>query len=151
LTFKGQLFAQCRHEQATTTTDSTTSTTVEQVMDSSRYFVVKVEDPQTGRHAFLGVGFQERNDSFDFNVALQDHFKNLKLQQETEKRRLNKNTDEQAVDYSLKEGQQISINIGNLSKKKQQQQQQSESNSGHSIGSGSGSAATTKPSDWVQF
>jgi hypothetical protein len=140
LTFKGQLFAQCRHEQATTD-----STTVEQVMDSSRYFVVKVEDPQTGRHAFLGVGFQERNDSFDFNVALQDHFKNLKLQQETEKRRLNRNTDEQVVDYSLKEGQQISINIGNLSKKKQQQ---SESNSGHSSGI---SGTTTKPSDWVQF
>lgn len=134
MTSKGQLFAQCRHDQA----DSTT-TTVEQVMDSSRYFVVKVEDLQTGRHAFLGVGFQERNDSFDFNVALQDHFKNLKLQQETEKRRLNRNT-EQVVDYSLKEGQQISINIGNLSKKKQ-----SESNSGHSGGS------TTKPSDWVQF
>ena len=33
-----------------------------------------------GRHAFIGMGFTDRGDSFDFNVALQDHFKYVDIQ-----------------------------------------------------------------------
>ena len=63
----GQLFAQCP-------VDKYPGVSVEAVSDSSRYFVLKIVS-DAGQSAFIGVGFADRGDSFDLNVALQDHFK----------------------------------------------------------------------------
>ena len=64
----GQFFGQCPIE-------SYSSDAVEPVSDSSRYFVLKLVNEDSGRSAFVGIGFIDRSDSFDLNVALQDHFK----------------------------------------------------------------------------
>mmetsp|Transcript_5063 Transcript_5063/g.13136 ORF Transcript_5063/g.13136 Transcript_5063/m.13136 type:complete len:265 (+) Transcript_5063:96-890(+) len=48
---------------------------VESCIDSSRYFVIRALDDASGQHAFVGIGFNERTEAFDFNVALGDHFK----------------------------------------------------------------------------
>jgi len=99
---------------------------VEAVTDSSRYFVVRVEDPSTGRHAFLGMGFSERGDAFDFNVALSDHVRHC--QRESEIQRVKGGgqdssaqlTSEDAKvlyqphrDLSLKQGQTIHVSLPN--------------------------------------
>lgn len=83
---------------------------VESVLDSSRYFVIRVED-DSGKRAFIGIGFQDRADSFDFNVSLQEHFKYLKQEQkfEEESKKLDSGP---KLDLGFKEGQTITINIG---------------------------------------
>jgi hypothetical protein len=84
-------------------------TSVEPVTDSSRYFVLKIEDG-TGRHAFIGLGFAERTEAFDFSAALQDHKRHLQQEQESaaSAKRLESMPH---VDYSLKEGQKIHVSI----------------------------------------
>ncbi|KAM7005625.1 adaptin ear-binding coat-associated protein 2 [Tautogolabrus adspersus] len=104
----GELFAKAQVEQYP-------GSVVEAVTDSSRYFVIRIED-DNGRHAFIGLGFADRGDSFDFNVALQDHFKWVK--QEGELAKLEANPSEAPkLDLSFKEGQTIKISIGNVKKR----------------------------------
>lgn len=88
---------------------------VETVLDSSRYFVLKIEDG-SGKHAFIGLGFAERNEAFDFNVALSDHEKYVKREHEKES---GEPSDEShidihpAVNHRLKQGETIRINVKN--------------------------------------
>ena len=57
---------------------------VERCVDSSRYFVLRIEN-QNGRHMFIGLAFNERNDAFDFNTALQDAQKEKEFDKNTHK------------------------------------------------------------------
>lgn len=82
-----------------------TGVAIEAVSDSSRYFVIRVVD-DSGRTAFLGLGFGDRSDSFDLNVALQDHFKWVKNQQEIDEEKSNPKP---KLDLGFKAGQTITI------------------------------------------
>ncbi|XP_013861820.1 adaptin ear-binding coat-associated protein 2 isoform X1 [Austrofundulus limnaeus] len=104
----GELFAQAPVEQYP-------GCVVEAVTDSSRYFVIRIEDGN-GRHAFIGLGFADRGDSFDFNVALQDHFKWVKQEGELAKLEASQSAAPK-LDLSFKEGQTIKISLGNIKKK----------------------------------
>jgi len=96
---KGDLFATC------TVTDSS----IEPVTDSSRYFVLKIEDG-SGRHAFIGMGFAERSEAFDFSSALQDHHKYVQ-QRKSEKDSVKRLETQPKLDFSLPDGAKIHVNI----------------------------------------
>ena len=86
---------------------------IEPVIDSSRYFALNIKDPNTGRTAWIGMGFQERNDSFDFNASLQDHYRWFKqerqIQQDMDKA---KSDPKEKLNLGFKEGESLTIKVG---------------------------------------
>lgn len=78
---------------------------VDRCVDSSRYFVLRIENAN-GRHMFIGVAFNERNDAFDFNTSLEDS------RREREQEKLPIHVDlGPPKDYSIKEGEKIKVSI----------------------------------------
>jgi len=103
----GQLFAAAPY---------TVPAVVEQVLDSSRFFAVRVQD-EGGRKAVLGVGFEERSEAFDFSVALQEVRRTLGIEDNGMaaggRRPVNeKEKVPEKKDFSLKEGETITVSIG---------------------------------------
>ncbi|CAG9834195.1 unnamed protein product [Diabrotica balteata] len=94
----GELFAKCP-------IDTYPGIAIEPVSDSSRYFVLRIMD-DNGRTAFIGIGFGDRSDSFDLNVALQDHFKWVKKEKQ-----INEEPSGPGLDLGFKEGETIKINM----------------------------------------
>lgn len=89
---------------------------VDRCIDSSRYFVLRVENAD-GRHLFIGIAFNERNDAFDFNATLEDIKRERKIAEQCKKMNeeggiggsiLSSNV---GKDYSIKEGQKIHVSI----------------------------------------
>jgi hypothetical protein len=68
----GELFAACPIP-ASSAASHHLAAVIEPVVDSSRYFVLRVADEASGRHAFLGLGFRSRDAASDFKMALADH------------------------------------------------------------------------------
>jgi adaptin ear-binding coat-associated protein 1/2 len=126
----GQLFAAAPY---------TALTVVEQVLDSSRFFAVMVQG-EGGRRAVLGVGFEERSEAFDFSVALQEVRKTLGLLSVAERKNVASEKAREKVeekkDFSLKEGQTITVNFGGKKGRRSE---------GRSGGDGGGSFALGPP------
>ncbi|PON35357.1 Talin [Parasponia andersonii] len=87
---------------------------VESVIDSSRYFVLRVEENIGGhlRHAFIGIGFRERTEAYDFQAALHDHIKYLDKKKTAEEmeQQFQKTS---SVNYSLKDGETLVLQLKN--------------------------------------
>lgn len=111
----GQLFAASPY---------TTPAVVEQALDSSRFFAIRVVG-EGGMKATLGIGFEERPEAFDFGVCLQDVQKVLAIEAGNKAPVAGKRgrpvpevkKDEVKKDYSLKEGEMIKIDIGGRSRR----------------------------------
>lgn len=82
---------------------------VEKTLDSGRYFVLKITNQQ-GRHAYIGIAFNERNDAFDFNVALNE----FKQEIEREKKATSWSQSTPTQDFSLKNGEKLKIKLVSL-------------------------------------
>ena len=98
----GELFATCPCKDPH-------SKAVDPVVDSSRYFVLRIESGD-GKHAFIGMGFRDRNESYDFNATLQDHWRSVEREKEAAELEA-KLAAQPLKDLSLKEGEKMSINV----------------------------------------
>ncbi|KAG6003637.1 hypothetical protein E4U21_001840 [Claviceps maximensis] len=102
----GQLFAAAPY---------TDPAAVEPVLDSSRFFALTVRDP-LGRKATLGIGFEERSEAFDLAIVLQEARRVLGMEGWTgiggEGKREEDKASVEDKDYSLKEGETITVKIG---------------------------------------
>lgn len=126
----GQLFAAAPYDRATV---------VEQASDSSRFFAIRVVGGG-GMKATLGLGYEERPDAFEFSVALQDVRRTLGLDaagasaQQAGRGRPGvpgrgpavpaapaapayKPASDVKRDFSLKEGETITIDLGGKGRK----------------------------------
>lgn len=98
---KGTIFAVCPIQEGA----------VERCVDSSRYFVLRIEH-QNGRHMFIGVAFNERNDAFDFNTSLQDAQREKEYEVNgSSTAALESSNVVPLKDYSLKEGEKITVKV----------------------------------------
>lgn len=91
---KKTLFAKCPVNEKITDA-------VERAVDSSRYFALRLDDG-AGRCAVVGLGFNDRNDAFDFIYCLNDFFSRQRKQDIPPLPVVSK-------DYGLKEGECLEL------------------------------------------
>ena len=102
--YDGSLFATCNvpesYEQG-----------VVKCADSSRGYALRLQDP-SGKIAWIGTVFPERNDAFDFNECFKDFEKNRDMELNPQKYAAETKV---TNDFSLKKGEKLTLNIGGTS------------------------------------
>jgi hypothetical protein len=93
---------------------------LEAVTDSSRYFVIRIVNDVTKQNAYIGMGFADRSDSFDLNVALQDHFNFVKKE---DKILQEDRSPAPLLDLAFKEGQTIKVSIRDFNQDKEKEKE----------------------------
>ena len=89
---------------------------IDRCIDSSRYFVLRIQNAQ-GRTLYIGLAFNERNDAFDFNTALEDSRREKYMEKQAELgiigSMLLKQVQGDGDGYKMKEGEKIRVSIPN--------------------------------------
>ncbi|KAL8995086.1 MAG: hypothetical protein Q9169_005122 [Polycauliona sp. 2 TL-2023] len=121
----------------------TSPSSVEAVLDSARFFAVRVEG-EGGRKAMLGIGFEDRSEAIDFGICLQEVRKLMGFEGGDKERRnpaggtasrtgrraggmgakalSEKEMGMKKGDWSLKEGEMIKLEIGGMGVKRKEEQ-----------------------------
>jgi hypothetical protein len=91
------------------------------VSDSSRYFVLRISDGK-GKFAVIGLGFNKRDEAFDFKVALQDASRQMQPEAQV--------AEEESLDLAIPEGGMIRVEMGAAKKKKKKESVDDEDDEG---------------------
>jgi len=84
---------------------------IEPVTDSSRYFCLRLENDK-GNHAFVGIGFNRREDAFDLKSSIADAQKQAEAEEKGVAGGIDLGIGDLGGDFALKQGQSLSIKIG---------------------------------------
>lgn len=122
----GELFAKAPYGDAKA---------VESVLDSSRFFAVRVVGP-TGEKAVLGVGFEERGEAIDFAGALQEARKVLGLEPKAKPKGEMPKAQEVKKHYALKQGETIKVDLDLVKRARRRADEE-----GHTVAGASGEKA----------
>lgn len=137
---------------------------VDGVIDSSRYFVLRVQDPRSDRSTFIGVGFRERDTAFEFKNCLNDYIRYIsriaraKEMHDSVERTASAESGEQSAPspastkHALKEGEKLKLKIGSQSEREGRDKSKNASSPGvKPLLKPSTKASANDDDDWGDF
>jgi uncharacterized membrane protein YgcG len=127
---------------------------VDCVIDSSRYFAIRIQEPNSTRSLLIGIGFRERDSALDFKGALNDYVRYIDRMHLAEKMHDEAQVETSASvddddgegaapvmhlkDMSLKQGEKIKIKLKGSSNETAKSRDRTSSGSSSGGGGGSG-------------